>query len=100
MHGDVMAATPTGQAHPARVRRDIRHLRPKATRPAGAPKFSRPGPARQPTWTSTGSEEHKTGSAIATVPSGLTVATLLGVPLGSLLGHTAGWRAPSRCCPR
>ncbi|QKV90685.1 MFS transporter [Streptomyces sp. NA02950] len=38
--------------------------------------------------------EHKTGSAIATVASGFTVATLLGVPLGSLLGHAAGWRAP------
>ncbi|MFD4263424.1 MFS transporter [Streptomyces sp. NPDC058534] len=38
--------------------------------------------------------EHKTGSAIATVASGFTVVTLLGVPLGSLLGHAAGWRAP------
>ncbi|MGA4538945.1 MFS transporter [Uniformispora flossi] len=38
--------------------------------------------------------EHKTGSAIAVVASGFTVATLLGVPLGSLLGHAAGWRAP------
>ncbi|MGW4094099.1 MFS transporter [Nocardia sp. NPDC004750] len=38
--------------------------------------------------------EHKTGSVIATVASGFTVATLLGVPLGSLLGHVAGWRAP------
>lgn len=38
--------------------------------------------------------EHRTGSAIATVASGFTVATLLGVPLGSLLGHAAGWRAP------
>jgi DHA1 family inner membrane transport protein len=38
--------------------------------------------------------EHKTGSAIATVASGFTVATLLGVPLGSLLGHAAGWRTP------
>ncbi|RZU28496.1 DHA1 family inner membrane transport protein [Streptomyces sp. BK022] len=38
--------------------------------------------------------EHKTGSAIATVASGFTVATLLGVPLGSWLGHAAGWRAP------
>jgi MFS transporter, DHA1 family, inner membrane transport protein len=38
--------------------------------------------------------EHKTGSAIATVASGFTVATLLRVPLGSLLGHAAGWRAP------
>ncbi|MFC0599418.1 MFS transporter [Streptomyces palmae] len=38
--------------------------------------------------------EHRTGSAIATVASGFTVATLLGVPLGALLGHAAGWRAP------
>ncbi|GHF33481.1 MFS transporter [Streptomyces griseoluteus] len=38
--------------------------------------------------------EQKTGSAIATVASGFTVATLLGVPLGSLLGYPAGWRAP------
>ncbi|KUJ67720.1 MFS transporter [Streptomyces albus subsp. albus] len=38
--------------------------------------------------------EHKTGSAIATVASGFTVSTFLGVPLGSLLGHAAGWRAP------
>ncbi|WP_306317729.1 MULTISPECIES: MFS transporter [unclassified Streptomyces] len=38
--------------------------------------------------------ENRTGSAIATVASGFTVATLLGVPLGSLLGHAAGWRAP------
>ncbi|MET8767797.1 MFS transporter [Streptomyces sp. NPDC004658] len=38
--------------------------------------------------------EHRTGSAIATVASGFTVATLLGVPLGSLLGQAAGWRAP------
>ncbi|WP_371640675.1 MFS transporter [Streptomyces virginiae] len=36
----------------------------------------------------------KTGSAIATVASGFTVATLLGVPLGALLGQGAGWRAP------
>ncbi|MFH8837230.1 MFS transporter [Streptomyces sp. NPDC017868] len=38
--------------------------------------------------------EHRTGSAIATVASGFTVATLLGVPWGSLLGQAAGWRAP------
>ncbi|WP_413803736.1 MFS transporter [Streptomyces iranensis] len=37
--------------------------------------------------------EHKTSSAIATVASGFTVATLLGVPMGSLLGHAVGWRA-------
>ncbi|MGW2223027.1 MFS transporter [Nonomuraea sp. NPDC001684] len=36
----------------------------------------------------------RTGSAIATVASGFTVATLLGVPLGALLGESAGWRAP------
>ncbi|MFF0430043.1 MFS transporter [Streptomyces sp. NPDC004520] len=38
--------------------------------------------------------EHRTGSVIATVASGFTVATLLGVPWGSLLGQAAGWRAP------
>ncbi|MCQ8771589.1 MFS transporter [Streptomyces telluris] len=36
----------------------------------------------------------KTGTAIATVASGFAVATLLGVPLGSLMGQSAGWRAP------
>ncbi|WP_410663382.1 MFS transporter [Amycolatopsis sp. lyj-84] len=36
----------------------------------------------------------KTGTAIATVVSGFTAATLLGVPLGALLGQSAGWRAP------
>ncbi|MUN41181.1 MFS transporter [Actinomadura litoris] len=36
----------------------------------------------------------KTGRAISTVASGFTVATLLGVPLGALLGESAGWRAP------
>ncbi|TDC13536.1 MFS transporter [Streptomyces sp. 8K308] len=39
-------------------------------------------------------DERRIGSAIATVASGFTVATLLGVPLGSLLGQAAGWRAP------
>ncbi len=34
------------------------------------------------------------GRAIATVASGFTVATLLGVPLGALLGERAGWRTP------
>ncbi|MFD9812139.1 transposase, partial [Streptomyces sp. NPDC059080] len=33
---------------PARVRRDFRHLRPKAACPAQAPKSSRPGPGRPP----------------------------------------------------
>ncbi|MEU9118185.1 transposase, partial [Streptomyces sp. NPDC048483] len=33
---------------PARVRRDFRHLRPKATCPARAPKSSRPGPGPPP----------------------------------------------------
>ncbi|MEV0386406.1 MFS transporter [Nonomuraea sp. NPDC050643] len=37
---------------------------------------------------------HKTGTAISAVASGFTVATLLGVPLGALLGESAGWRAP------
>lgn len=36
----------------------------------------------------------KTGTAISTVASGFTVATLLGVPLGALLGESAGWRSP------
>lgn len=36
----------------------------------------------------------RVGRAIAAVASGFTVATLLGVPLGSLLGEWAGWRAP------
>jgi DHA1 family inner membrane transport protein len=39
------------------------------------------GPARQ-------------GQAIAIVASGLTVATVLGVPLGALLGGTTSWRLP------
>ncbi|MFD8914070.1 MFS transporter [Streptomyces sp. NPDC059575] len=34
------------------------------------------------------------GRATAAVVSGLTVATLLGVPLGALLGERAGWRTP------
>lgn len=34
------------------------------------------------------------GRAVATVASGFTVATLLGVPLGALLGERAGWRMP------
>lgn len=33
---------------PARVRRDFRHLRPKAACPARAPKFTSPGPGRPP----------------------------------------------------
>ncbi|MFD5320680.1 MFS transporter [Streptomyces sp. NPDC127098] len=36
----------------------------------------------------------KAGTAISAVASGFTVATLLGVPLGALLGELAGWRAP------
>ncbi|MEO3870019.1 MFS transporter [Nonomuraea sp. B12E4] len=36
----------------------------------------------------------RAGTAIAAVASGLTVATLLGVPLGALLGESAGWRVP------
>jgi DHA1 family inner membrane transport protein len=34
----------------------------------------------------------RAGSAIATVASGLTLATVLGVPLGALIGHAYGWR--------
>lgn len=37
-----------GRLSPARVRRGFRHLRPKVTMPAGAPKPSRPGPGRPP----------------------------------------------------
>ncbi len=36
----------------------------------------------------------KQGQAIAIVSSGLTVATVLGVPLGALLGGTTNWRLP------
>ena len=35
----------------------------------------------------------RTGTAVATVASGFTAATVLGVPLGALLGEHAGWRA-------
>jgi hypothetical protein len=37
---------PPGRLTPARVRRGFRHLRQTVTRPAGAPKPSRPGPGR------------------------------------------------------
>ena len=36
----------------------------------------------------------RAGRAIAVVVSGLTVATVLGVPLGALLGQAFGWRTP------
>ena len=36
--------------------------------------------------------EHR-GRAIATVSSGLTVATALGVPFGTLIGYQVGWRS-------
>lgn len=36
----------------------------------------------------------RVGSAIAGVAAGFSVATLLGVPIGVLLGESAGWRAP------
>jgi hypothetical protein len=39
---------PPGRLTPARVRRGFRNLRAKTTRPAGAPKPSRPGPGRPP----------------------------------------------------
>lgn len=39
---------PPDRLTPARVRRDFRRLRPKAARPARAPKSSRPGPVRPP----------------------------------------------------
>lgn len=37
--------------------------------------------------------EHKRGSAIAFMFTGLTVATVTGVPLGTFIGQTFGWRA-------
>jgi hypothetical protein len=39
---------PPGRLTPARVRRGFRHLHPKTTHPAGAPKPSTPGPGRPP----------------------------------------------------
>ncbi|RFU39461.1 MFS transporter [Actinomadura logoneensis] len=36
----------------------------------------------------------RVGSAIAGVAAGFSVATLLGVPVGVLLGESAGWRTP------
>lgn len=36
---------------------------------------------------------HKRAGAIATMFAGLTVANVLGVPLGTLLGQAAGWRS-------
>jgi hypothetical protein len=39
---------PPQRLTPARVRRGFRHLRPQLTRPASAPKPSRPGPGRPP----------------------------------------------------
>ncbi len=40
------------------------------------------------------SQAGKQGSAIATVLSGVTMATVLGSPLGAWIGHQMGWRAP------
>ncbi|MEU1486289.1 NF041680 family putative transposase [Streptomyces sp. NPDC005752] len=40
--------SPADRLTPARVRRDFRHLRPKAACPARGPKSSRPGPGRPP----------------------------------------------------
>ena len=40
----------------------------------------------------TSKPEHR-GRAIARVNSGLTIATALGVPFGTLLGHQLGWRS-------
>ncbi|EAQ6061380.1 MFS transporter, partial [Salmonella enterica] len=37
--------------------------------------------------------ENKRASAIATMFTGLTVATVTGVPLGTFIGQTLGWRA-------
>jgi MFS transporter, DHA1 family, inner membrane transport protein len=36
----------------------------------------------------------RAGRAIATVVSGLTFATVLGVPAGAMVGHAFGWRIP------
>ncbi|MFC4909873.1 MFS transporter [Actinomadura gamaensis] len=36
----------------------------------------------------------RTGAAIAAVAAGFSVATLLGVPIGVLVGQEAGWRVP------
>ncbi|AYG04638.1 MFS transporter [Gryllotalpicola protaetiae] len=36
----------------------------------------------------------RSGQAVAIVSSGLTVATMLGVPLGALLGGSTSWRVP------
>ncbi len=41
-------ARPPNKLTPARVRRDLRHLRPQAACPARAPNPSRPGPGRPP----------------------------------------------------
>ncbi|MFI7640960.1 MFS transporter [Nonomuraea sp. NPDC049400] len=38
--------------------------------------------------------KERVGTAIAVVGSGFAAATLLGVPVGVLLGDSAGWRAP------
>ncbi len=40
--------SPPDRLTPARVRRDFRHIRPKAACPAQAPKTARPGPGRPP----------------------------------------------------
>ncbi len=40
--------TPPGRLTPARVRRGFRNIHPTTTRPAGAPKPSKPGPGRPP----------------------------------------------------
>lgn len=36
--------------------------------------------------------QNKQGSAIATVAAGLTLSTVLGVPLGTFIGHAWGWQ--------
>lgn len=38
--------------------------------------------------------DHRKASAIATMFAGLTLANVIGVPLGTALGHWAGWRMP------
>uniref|UniRef100_B0T976 Major facilitator superfamily MFS_1 n=1 Tax=Caulobacter sp. (strain K31) TaxID=366602 RepID=B0T976_CAUSK len=38
--------------------------------------------------------DHRKASAVAVMFAGLTIANILGVPLGTALGQWAGWRAP------
>jgi predicted MFS family arabinose efflux permease len=42
-------------------------------------------------------QPERRGTALGIVNGGLTIAIALGVPLGALLGHTAGWRTTFFC---